>query len=80
MDRSIARSHASLQLCDMVIRLGNLGSLLWDSGAREEALKLDELLFELVQVRREILELARQSGVPAALEHLVDPAEPELPF
>ena len=44
------------------------------------AAQAEELLFEAVQVRREVLEAPRETGVPAPLQESPDPTKEDVPF
>ena len=75
MDSDLARAKASGHVLLGVAQIASAGDILWAAGHRTLARQCEDLLFQLLQLDREILELPPQSSVPPPLEH--DPNRPE---
>jgi len=80
MDRELARASASYAIDQALRYLSRAITGLEDARLFKLGDQLSETLFECVQIRREILELPRQTGVPPALEESPSGLEQDVPF
>jgi len=80
MDSSITAARGCIYLESAARSFCRLITLLEDGRLFEQSGQVEELLFETIQIRRELVELPRQTGVPPALQDSPDPAEEDVPF
>jgi hypothetical protein len=80
MDSTYKQVSAGISIEAAIRCLARAIVSLEDARRFKESAQVEELLFEAVQLRREVFELSRETGVPAPLEDLPDGAEEDVPF
>jgi hypothetical protein len=80
VSKELSRASASAAIDAAMRSLCRAITWLEDAHLFAQSDQLSEALFEMVQLRREILELPRQTGVPAPLKESPDPVEEDVPF
>lgn len=80
MDKQEAALRAAVRLRGVCTTLSSVIHLLEDAHRFDLSVKLDEPLFELLQLHREIVELPRETGVPAPLHDPSDGSGEDVPF